>query len=235
MTALGSPHRHLRVTDSTNLRARELAAAGAPHGTLVTAGEQTAGRGRQGRRWSAPRGTALLASLVVRDPPRLLSLRAGVAVAAVAEALDRSGRTASVKWPNDVLLDGGKVAGILVEGRPQDAWAVLGIGLNVAVEVSSLPAEVTARAASLGRERTELDASLARLLRELSRALLAPDAAVLRELRSRDALRGRAVRWAAGAGVGAGIDDAGRLRVETAEGAVALDAGEIHLAVPGSG
>ncbi len=81
---LGRPRLHLRVCDSTNRRARELAAAGAPHGTLVTAAEQTAGRGRQGRTWSAPPGRALLLSLVVRRFDALLPLRAGLAVADLA-------------------------------------------------------------------------------------------------------------------------------------------------------
>ena len=67
MSGLGRPRLHLRVADSTNQRARELAGAGAPHGTLVTAREQTAGRGRQGRRWAAPAGRALLMSLVLRE------------------------------------------------------------------------------------------------------------------------------------------------------------------------
>jgi BirA family biotin operon repressor/biotin-[acetyl-CoA-carboxylase] ligase len=97
---IGSPRVHYSETDSTNERARELAAAGTPDGTLVTASEQSAGRGRQGRRWTAPRGRALLCSLVIRDPPRLLPLAAGVAVAEVA------GPQALVKWPNDVLVDG---------------------------------------------------------------------------------------------------------------------------------
>ncbi len=105
-----------------------LAIAGAPHGTLVTAGVQTAGRGRQGRTWVAPAGSALLLSLVLREHDALLSLRAGLAVA------DLAGAAARVKWPNDVLLDGLKVAGILAEGRPQEGWAVLGIGVNVALE-----------------------------------------------------------------------------------------------------
>ncbi|MGH2893982.1 MAG: biotin--[acetyl-CoA-carboxylase] ligase [Solirubrobacteraceae bacterium] len=107
--AFGTPRLHLRLTDSTNTRARELAAAGAPHGTLVTAAEQSAGRGRQGRTWSAPAGRSLLCSVVVRDPPPLVSLRAGVAAA---EAV---GPEATLKWPNDVYADRRKVAGILVE------------------------------------------------------------------------------------------------------------------------
>src|SRR5205807_3070796 len=102
---LGRPRVHLRRTSSTSDRARELAAAGAPHGTLVTATEQTAGRGRQGRRWSAPAGTALLMSLILREPPRLLPLAAAVAVASIA------GEDARIKWPNDVQVAGRKVAG----------------------------------------------------------------------------------------------------------------------------
>ncbi len=136
MSALGRPRLHLRRTDSTNARARELATAGAPHGTLVTAREQTAGRGRQGRSWSAPPGRALLMSLVVRDQAALLPLRAGLAVADVA------GPEARVKWPNDVLVDGRKVAGVLVESRPLEGWAVVGIGLNVAVDPAELPGEL---------------------------------------------------------------------------------------------
>ena len=93
--------------------ARRLAAGGAPHGTLVTTAEQTAGRGRQGRSWVTPRGAAVLASLVLRRPDPLLSLRGGLAVADVA------GPAARVKWPNDVLVDARKLAGVLAEGRPQ--------------------------------------------------------------------------------------------------------------------
>ena len=91
---LGHPRLHFRVTDSTNARARELATRGAPHGTVVTAAEQSAGRGRQGRTWSAPAGRALLCSVVIRDPPRLLPLVAGVAVArASGRRRGSSGRT----------------------------------------------------------------------------------------------------------------------------------------------
>ena len=79
--SVGSPRLHLRRVDSTNARARELAAAGAPHGMVVTATFQESGRGRQGRTWVAPAGRALLCSVIVRDPPRLLPLIAGVAVA----------------------------------------------------------------------------------------------------------------------------------------------------------
>ena len=142
---LGRPRLHLRATVSTNDRARALAATGAPHGTLVTAGEQSAGRGRQGRTWAAPPGQALLCSLLLRDYDALLPLRAGLAVA------DLAGDAARVKWPNDVLLEGRKLAGILVEARPRDGWAVLGIGVNAAVDLAALPPDVRDRAATLGR------------------------------------------------------------------------------------
>ena len=223
MSGLGTPRLHLRLTDSTNERARALAGQGAPHGMLVTAAEQTAGRGRQGRVWTAPAGRALLCSLVVRDPPRLLPLAAGVAVAEVADA------GASIKWPNDVLLRGRKVAGILVEGRPQEGWAVLGIGLNVALRESDVAHELRERAGTLGLVPDQVEPTLARVLEGLARWLTAGDEAVLEAVRARDALRGRPVRWAGGAGRGAGIDSAGRLLVETAAGAVALDSGEVHL------
>src|SRR3954462_2085959 len=136
MSRRGRPRAHFRVTGSTSDRARELALAGAPHGALVTAAEQTAGRGRQGRAWTTPPGTALAMSMVLRDPPALLPLIAAVAVAQACG--DEAG--AQIKWPNDVLVDGRKVAGILAEGRPHEGWAVLGIGVNVAVDVAALPA-----------------------------------------------------------------------------------------------
>jgi BirA family biotin operon repressor/biotin-[acetyl-CoA-carboxylase] ligase len=233
MSALGSPRLHLRVTDSTNTRGRELAAAGAPHGTLVTASEQSAGRGRQGRSWSAPAGRALLCSLVVRDPPRLLALLAGVAVAEVVDAVRPAGPPAAVKWPNDVLIAGRKVAGILVEGRPQEHWAVLGIGLNVAVRADDFPPELRESAATLGHSPGELEPTLATLLETLGLWLERPAPAVLDAIRERDALRGHRISFAAGEGVANGIDAEGRLVVATADGgSVALDAGEVHLGAP---
>ncbi len=247
---LGSPRLHLRVTDSTNIRARELAAAGAPHGTLVTAAQQSAGRGRQGRTWSAPAGRALLCSLVLREPPRLLSLAAGVAVAEVVSTATatagpgepgRAGRESGqtgresrieprLKWPNDVLIGGRKVAGILVEGRPQERWAILGIGINLAVREQDFPPELRGRAATLGLEPGDIEPMLSRLLAAVSRRVVAGEDEILSAVRERDALRGRLVRWAEGEGVGAGIDDEGRLVVVAADGRqVALDAGEVHL------
>jgi BirA family biotin operon repressor/biotin-[acetyl-CoA-carboxylase] ligase len=213
----------LRLVDSTNAHARRLAERGAPHGTMVTAHEQSAGRGRQGRTWSAPPGQAILCSLVLREPPRLLPLAAGVAVA------EEAGAAAGLKWPNDVLLHGRKVAGILVEGRPQDGWAVLGIGLNFAVREADLPSELRQRAGSLGRAPEEIEPALARLLRGLERCLATPVDQLLDAWRERDALRGQPVRWHGGQGEAGGIDDQGRLVVLTAAGPVALEAGEVHL------
>jgi BirA family biotin operon repressor/biotin-[acetyl-CoA-carboxylase] ligase len=221
--SLGTPRLHYRVVDSTNARARALAEHGAPHGTLVTADTQTAGKGRQGRVWTASPGRALLCSLLIRDPPKLLPLMAGVAVA------EEVGDAARIKWPNDVLLDGRKVAGILVEGRPQESWAVLGIGLNVAMQESDFPPELRDRAGGLGRAPGEIDPTLERLLDGLSRWLNAPYSVVLDAVRHRDALIGRHVRWAGGAGEAAGVDDEGQLVVSVDGGRVALSAGEVHL------
>jgi len=224
VTELGRPRLHLRATASTNDRARALAQEGAPHGTLVTAGEQHAGRGRQGRTWTAPPGRALLLSLVLRDPPALLPLAAGLAVAEVA------GPAAVVKWPNDVLVDGRKVAGILAEGRPSEGWAVLGIGVNVAVRLQELPAELQDTAGTLGLTPADLDPTLERLLAALDHALTLDTSALLEAYRARDALRGREVAWSGGSGTAAGVDGAGRLVVELADGGrTALSAGEVHL------
>ena len=224
MSRLGRPRLHLRSVGSTNERARELAEAGAPHGTAVTAGEQTAGRGRQGRGWSTPPGSAIALSLVIRDPDPLLSLRAGLAVA------DLAGAGARVKWPNDVLLDGRKVAGVLVEGRPQAGWAVLGIGVNAALDLELLPEELRGVAGTLGLAPRELPRALEELLRALEARLAEPGDATLAALRERDALAGRPLRWEGGAGTGAGIAADGALLVRRADGTLhQLAAGEVHL------
>jgi BirA family transcriptional regulator, biotin operon repressor / biotin---[acetyl-CoA-carboxylase] ligase len=213
---IGRPRVHHRLTDSTNERARELAAVGAPHGTLVTADEQTAGRGRQGREWTAAPGAALLMSLVLRDPAEALPLAAAVAVC---EALPVR---AAIKWPNDIWVERRKVAGILVEARPQEGWAVVGIGVNV----RGAPAleHVTSLEGAIGVEEL-----LERLLPAFDAWLTRPLADVLAAWRSRDALLGQPVRWQNGSGKGAGIDESGALLVDTGSGRVALQAGEVHL------
>jgi BirA family biotin operon repressor/biotin-[acetyl-CoA-carboxylase] ligase len=227
---IGSPRVHHRICDSTNERARELALAGAPHGTLVTADEQGAGRGRQGRSWSAPAGSALLMSLVLRELEPTLPLVAAVAACEACEAV--APVACSIKWPNDVWIDDRKLAGILVEGRPQEGWGVLGIGLNVATAEDEFPEELRATATSLriaAGEPPSIKRVLNELLQALDRRLADPAQSVLQAWRARDALKGRTVRWQGGEGTAAGIDDEGALLVETSGGRVALDAGEVHL------
>jgi BirA family biotin operon repressor/biotin-[acetyl-CoA-carboxylase] ligase len=160
---------------------------------------------------------------VIRRPARLLPLLAGVAVAEVV------GPEARVKWPNDVQRDGRKLAGILVEGRPQEGWAVLGIGLNVALREQDFPRELRDIAGTMGLEPDALEPTLERLLERLGAWLGADPEAVLDAVRARDALRGGRVRWSEGEGEAAGIDGDGRLVVLTDSGRVALSAGEVHL------
>jgi len=220
---IGTPRVHHRLTDSTSERAKALAAAGTLHGTLVTADEQSAGRGRQGRVWSAPPRSAVLMSLVLRELDELLPLTAAVAVC---EALPVE---AGVKWPNDVWIDRRKVAGILVEGRPQEGWAVLGIGLNVTTEAFPPELAVTATSLRLAGADTTTEAVLGDLVTSLARWLDAPRDAVLAAWRSRDALKGERIWWSGGEGIADGIDDSGALLVQAGTGPVTLDAGEVHL------
>lgn len=240
-TRFGWPHRHYRRTDSTNTRARELAAAGAPHGTVVTAAEQTAGRGRQGRSWTAPPGAALLYSAVLRPlEPRhsLLPLAVPLAVCEVAERL-RPGIECKVKWPNDVHLEGRKLAGILIEARPQDGWAVLGVGLNLTIRPDDFPPELRDRATSLDPRSAVLSSGMPAIRNSSARVALngalerwldADDSRVLAEWRERDALLGREVSWEDGSGVAEGIDERGYLLVRLGDGVVvALGAGDVHL------
>jgi BirA family biotin operon repressor/biotin-[acetyl-CoA-carboxylase] ligase len=245
----GTPHRHFRRTGSTNTVARELAAAGAPHGTIVTAAEQTAGRGRQGRTWTAPADAALLYSAVLRPlGPRhaVLPLAVALAVCEAAEEV-RPEVECKVKWPNDVHLDGRKLAGILIEARPQDDWAVVGVGLNLTIAADEFPAELRDRATSLfparepspavpyGRQESirnswRSSAAAGALSARLEVWLGADAERVLAAWRERDALRGREVSWAKGSGVAEGIDERGYLLVRLADGdRVALGAGDVHL------
>jgi BirA family biotin operon repressor/biotin-[acetyl-CoA-carboxylase] ligase len=231
---IGSPRVHHRLTDSTNQRAKELADAGAIHGTVVTADEQTAGRGRQGRSWVAPPGSAVLMSVVVRDldSMTMLPLAAALAVADAAEAC--APVSCAIKWPNDVWIERRKLAGILVEGRPAAGWAVVGIGLNVLTPREAFPPELQDTATSLavaseGEAPPTVPAVLAALLLALDHWLAADPAEVVAAWRERDALAGERIRWGDGDGVAAGIDDSGSLLVDTDSGRVALGAGEVHL------
>jgi BirA family transcriptional regulator, biotin operon repressor / biotin---[acetyl-CoA-carboxylase] ligase len=233
MSRFGHPRVHYRLTDSTNARARELALSGAPDGTIVTASEQSAGRGRQGRTWAAPAGKALLLSAIVRDLSRRDALLPLAVPVAVAHACDEfAGTRCGIKWPNDIWIDKRKLSGILLEGRPQEGWAVIGIGLNVGTGRDEFPEELRDMATSLaiasgsdpGTERVH-----AAVLESLDEWLSAKPGDVLAAWRERDVLLGSNVRWNGGEGKAAGLDDSGALLVETREGRVALDAGEVHL------
>jgi BirA family biotin operon repressor/biotin-[acetyl-CoA-carboxylase] ligase len=165
----GRPYEHVGSTPST----QQLLAPEAPEGALVVAEEQTAGRGRLGRRWLAPAGTSLLCSLQLRptvDTERLPELT-GVAARACAEAIAAlTGLEPALKFPNDVLVHGRKVAGILAEAR--EGRIVLGIGINVNVTADELPQDVDRAATSLlvesGREHDRVEL-LAELLERLER------------------------------------------------------------------
>jgi BirA family biotin operon repressor/biotin-[acetyl-CoA-carboxylase] ligase len=229
----GHPRIHHRLTDSTNARARELASAGAPDGTIVTATEQSAGRGRQGRTWSAPPGKALLLSAIVRDLSKRDALLPLAVPVAVAEACDEfAGVRCGIKWPNDVWVGGRKLAGILLEGRPQEGWAVIGIGLNVGTAADEFPEELRDTATSLvieGGADPGVEVVLAAVLAALDRRLSDPSDSILAAWRERDLLLAKDVRWNGGEGTAAGLDDTGALLVDTESGRVALDAGEVHL------
>jgi len=237
VTRFGRPHLHLRSIDSTNERARVLAAAGAPDGAVVTAGEQSAGRGRRGRVWSAPAGEALLYSAILRPlgaEHGLLPLAVPVAVCEAIESL--APVRCAIKWPNDVWIDQRKVAGVLLEARPPD-WAVIGIGVNVAIADADFPSDLRWPATSIGRE-VKVEAVRDAVSAALGDWVEAAEKAVLAEYAARDALRGRDISWggggaAPGSGRAAGVDERGNLIAELASGErLALGAGEISLRLP---
>ncbi len=144
---------------STNDEAHRLADEGAPHGTVVIAEEQTAGRGRRGRSWVAPPGKSLCFSVVLRPdlPPQRAPELTLIAAVAVCEAAQEAGAPhAAIKWPNDVLCGDKKLAGLLLELRTDGdrvGHVVLGVGVNVNVGPADLPAELRESATSLAIER----------------------------------------------------------------------------------
>lgn len=249
----GIPAVHLfERVGSTNDVARALAAEGAPSGTAVLAEEQVAGRGRGGRGWSSPPGLGIWLSVLLRPAalpaPGLLPLRVGLAAA---EALDPFAAPAPVrvKWPNDLLLAGGKLAGVLCEGSWEGAhpsFVVVGIGVNVGHAPDDFPAEIRPHATSLRiasgwtPPRAEVAGALVRavcgLPRELPRELDPREAGALA---GRDALRGREVVVARAPGAPAlrgtalGVTPDGALLVRTAEGEIhPLRSGTVRLAPP---
>jgi BirA family transcriptional regulator, biotin operon repressor / biotin---[acetyl-CoA-carboxylase] ligase len=234
VTRFGAPHLHLRLAGSTNERARGLAEDGAPSGAVVTASEQSAGRGRRGRVWSAPRDRALLYSAILRPlelEHALLPLAVPVAVCEAIEAI--APVACRIKWPNDVWIDAHKVAGVLIEARPPE-WAVIGIGVNVAIADDEFPPDLRWPATSIGH-----GADVGSVRDAVSGALgdwvEAPEARVLAAFADRDALAGHEVEWEtgtadAGLGVASGVDERGNLVVETKGGErLSLGSGDVQL------
>lgn len=230
--------RRSSVTSTMDV-AREKARAGAPDGTVIVADEMTKGRGTKGRPWHAPKG-GLYLSLVIRDvkDPHLLTLALGNAVA---DALEVAGVEPRLKWVNDVLVDGKKIAGILVEGEATGAefdFLVAGIGINVNGPSSGLglgDAALTLKDA-LGCESCIPDLETL-LLHDVGKWLrkvrAGRDADIVAAFRARDALVGRKVRVESGGasidGIADGIDDRGHLRVKTARGVKTALTGSVTI------
>jgi BirA family biotin operon repressor/biotin-[acetyl-CoA-carboxylase] ligase len=155
---LGRVVHHHETVPSTNELAFKLATDGAGHGELVVAEEQTAGRGRRGRTWASPPGVNLHASVIIRPdlPPYRAPEMTLVAAVALAETLQEAGAEAHIKWPNDILVNGKKIAGILTElsaDSDRIHFLVLGIGVNLNASADQLPKEVAEQATSLMRVR----------------------------------------------------------------------------------
>jgi len=212
----------------------ELGAQGAPAGTVVLAEEQTAGRGRDGRTWRSPIGGIWLGMLLRPPFPEagLLSLRTGLVLADVIDELLGQPRV-QLKWPNDVLLDSRKLAGILSEARWQgDApqWLGLGIGINVANEI---PADLTAQAVALhevlsGVRRIDVLDRLVPALRPLTTHHAPLTDFECAAFARRDWLRGRQIRTPL-AGRAAGIRPDGALLVDTGAGTTMVQGGHVEL------
>jgi len=230
---------HERI-DSTQTRARELAGAGASSG-IVVANEQVHGLGTHGRSWEAVAGSSLLASWIARPAPKAPALFAALAGVAIARALDSVGvEGARLKWPNDVELEGKKLAGVLAHATSDGGGGVLvlGIGINVHQQRGDLHAEIADTATSLAMVGHHIDrlALLAILTRELDRlqepGALAPAHA---EWVARSTLLGHGVEVRvdgrdAFAGTATAIDDEGALLVHTANGVERVISGDVRLA-----
>lgn len=221
-------------TGSTNDDARELAASGAAHGTAVLAARQTRGRGRSGRAWVSPPG-GLYLSVVLRPrlPPHrwaLLPLAVGNAVVA---RLREAGFEADLKWPNDVLLHGRKVGGILMESRlGPEPFVVVGLGLNL--DHAPLPESTGLSVHGTPPERRALAESLrVRIVGALDRLQDEGPEPTLAEVRARCVTLGRRVAWDEGEGLAIDVSEDGSLLVERAEGAglARIVAGDVRIRV----
>jgi BirA family biotin operon repressor/biotin-[acetyl-CoA-carboxylase] ligase len=235
-------------TVSTSDRVKALARAGAPEWTTVLAERQSGGRGREGRAWASPPGGLYLSVLLRPRFERvgLLPLAAGVAVAEAAEGL---GVRVELKWPNDVLASGRKLAGILAEaasGSGGVEWVVLGVGLNVALDAAALPPGLAGAATSLRAEGVA-DPSVADVAASvLERLGVWYDALGSGPARVVSAWRSRSVAWWGGqveVRTGDGglegrlveVDDDGALVVEVGGRRRRLLSGEVRRLRPGTG
>jgi BirA family transcriptional regulator, biotin operon repressor / biotin---[acetyl-CoA-carboxylase] ligase len=209
--------------------AHPLARDGAPDGTLILAERQTAGRGRSGRAWASEAGAGIWMTLVARpcDDAALevLSLRVGLAAARALEAFTDG--EVRVKWPNDLMLDDGKLGGILIESRWRDErvdWIAIGIGINCRV-----PREIpNARAVRAGVSRIDVLGELVPAVRAAAAVPGALGAVELHEFERRDWARGKRCS-APAVGVVRGIDARGGLLVHTATGDIAARSGSLIL------
>lgn len=227
----------LATVESTQAVAWTLAAEGSPDRTVVVADHQSAGRGRRGRTWTDAPGTSLLASIVVRPRTPLAGWPAFSPTAAVAaaEAVRRTtGLEPRLKWPNDVLVNGRKLGGILLESRGGggDPVLIVGVGLNLAQR--EFPLELGDRATSVALETGEApgrDAVLAALLEAFDAWRARLEAEGFEPVRARwlalaDTI-GRTVTLEGATGVAVGLDTDGALLVEAADGIRRVVAGEI--------
>ncbi len=232
------------ATGSTNADAAVLARAGAPHGTAVLASRQDAGRGRFGREWVSPEGGVYVSALLrpALPPASLTALPLAIA-AGVAEELAGLGADVRVKWPNDLVLDGGKLAGVLLEmsgDAERTEWLVAGVGLNVRRPREALSSAAYLEDAVAGIGCGEATARvLDGIASAYDRLLEAGFEGVRETYEARDVLRGLEVRAADAGGRQlargrvAGVDEKGRLLLVTgvgpAERTVALAAGDVTL------
>jgi BirA family biotin operon repressor/biotin-[acetyl-CoA-carboxylase] ligase len=230
--SFGSPYAFEKQCAST----QTLLETGLPEGAVAVCDEQVSGRGRLGRAWEAPPGTAILCSVLLRPPAGRraaeLSLVGGVATALAVE--DALGLSAQIKWPNDVIVNRSKVAGILAEQH--DGAVVLGIGLNVNQSREQLPREPTVAAGSL-RTVDGLRRLRAPLLAELLGWLEDAYArwneggidAIYEDIGPRDFLRNRVVFVEGARGIAIGIDRQGGLEVEIDGARRVVESGEVRF------
>jgi BirA family biotin operon repressor/biotin-[acetyl-CoA-carboxylase] ligase len=235
---------------STNQTLRQLAEAGAREGTVVLAETQTAGRGRLGKAWFSPVGVNLYASTLFRPAiaPREVGVFSLIASLALSDAMWAEGAAAGIKWPNDILVDGRKVAGTLVacaSGGDVVDYVILGVGVNLNVEDAALTAVLgqeaglaTSLRRAIGRpiDRNAFAATFLNLLEKWFLTYRLRGAGpVLAAWRDRDVLKGRPVVVAEEGrsyhGRAVGIDDDGQLLIQNNEGVShQVIAGEIRLA-----